>query len=316
MTGKIIMGISVFLVVPFLLICHVIGKKFLRNLNRKAPGEEFDADFDVSFYKNSPVRKMADEGMKYMETLPHEDVFINSHDGLRLHATYFPADENPKKFVVGIHGFQSHAWNEYAPHIAFYRSLGYSMILPDDRAHGYSEGRYITMGVKDRFDCVNWAKYIVDRFGNDVEILLHGVSMGGATVLSASAEKDLPKQVIGVISDCGFTCVEDAFAYQMKSMYHTSSKFPVKVCKWFAKHKAGFDFNDGRPIDRVKHSRVPILIVQGAVDPIVPPYMAKELYEACTSEKKLLMVEGASHAESIAIDEDGYHNAIHELFGI
>ena len=297
-------------------VCHLIGKKFLRNLTRKNPGEAFTADFDISFYQKSPLRKLAQDGMDYMETLPCEDVYITSQDGLKLHATLFPAGEKPKAFVLGIHGFQSHARNEFGPHIAYYRSLGFSMLLPDDRAHGYSEGQYITMGVKDRRDCVEWAKYLVKRFGPDTRILLHGVSMGGAAVLSASGESDLPSQVIGVVSDCGFTCVEEAFAFQVQNLYHVPSVVPVLVTRWYAKHRAGFDFDEARPIDQVKKARVPILFAQGAEDCIVPAWMAQKLYDACTAPKKLLLVPGASHAESVAIDPAGYHKAIEELFGL
>ena len=312
----VLFGVLLLLLIGFLLLCHKVGCIFVKNLTRKNPGEKFSADIDVSFYEKSPVRKLAQEGLTYMDTLPQEDVYITSLDGLKLHAEIFPAEDCPKKFVLGIHGFQSHARNEYAPHIAFYQSIGFSMLLPDDRAHGYSEGQYITMGVKDRRDCISWANYLVERFGEDIQILLHGVSMGGATVLSASGEADLPSQVIGVVSDCGFTSVEAAFTHQLQSMFHISPALPVKICAWYAKHKAGFDFNEARPIDQVKKSKVPIFFVQGSDDFMVPQEMAKQLYEACSSPKRLLIVEHANHAESIAIDPEGYHQAIHELFGI
>ena len=306
-------AVLVVLLAAFFGVCRMIGKKFLKNLARKNPGEKFTPDIDISFYKNGPLPKLAEKGMAYMDTLPQEDVYITSRDGLKLHALLIPAGDSPKNFVLGIHGFQSHARNEFAPHIAYYHSLGYSMLLPDDRAHGYSEGQFITMGVKDRLDCVDWAKYLVERFGDDCRILLHGVSMGGATVLSASAEEELPKQVIGAVSDCGFTCVEEAFAAQVQHLFHIPPAFPVRVCRWYAKHRAGFDFEEARPIDQVKKAKIPIFFVQGVEDCMVPCDMARRLYEACTSPKELLMVEKASHAESIALDPEGYHRGIEKL---
>lgn len=293
-----------------------IENMFLHNLQRKNPGEEFSADIDVSFYQNSPVIDMAEQGLAYMEIVQKEDVYIDSYDHLKLHATLFPIENHPKKFVIGIHGFQSHALNEFAPHIQFYHSLGFSMLLVDDRAHGYSEGDYITMGVKDRLDCIAWAQYLVKRYGQDVQIILHGVSMGGATVLSASGEASLPKQVIGTISDCGFTSVEEALNVQIKNLFHIPSSFIVQVCKSVALYRAKFDFDEAKPIEQVKHSKVPILFVQGSEDRIVPSYMAEKLYEACSTKKKLLLVENANHAESIAMDTKAYHDAICELFQI
>lgn len=314
--GKWVLLIVLVILTAFLLLCRLIGTKFMQNLARQQPGQKFSADIDVSFYKNGPLYPIARQGMAYMETLPCEDVYITSQDGLKLRGQFFPAEGGGQKIVLGIHGFQSHARNEFAPHIAFYRALGFSMLLPDDRAHGLSQGEHITMGVKDRRDCVSWAKYLVERFGPDCQILLHGVSMGGATVLSASGEEDLPEQVMGVVSDCGFSSVQDALSFQMNAMYHMPPALPLMVCRWYAKHKAGFDFDEARPIDQVKHAKVPILFAQGTEDFLVPRRMAEQLYAACSSPKKLLMVEGASHAESVAVDPEGYHRAIHELFGI
>ena len=308
--------IVVVLVCVFLALCHKIGANFTRNLKRQQPGEKFTEDIDISFYTNGPLPKLAEKGVAYMKTLPHQDVYITSEDGLKLHATLFPAPGDSPNYVIGIHGFQSHAWNEFAPYIQFYHSIGFGMLLPDDRAHGDSEGEFITMGVKDRRDCICWAKYLVERFGPKTRILLHGVSMGGATVLSASGEKDLPEQVLGVVSDCGFTSAKESFSCQIQSMYHIPPEFPVRVCQWYALHRAGFDFREARPIDQVQHAKVPILFVQGADDIMVPEFMAHKLYEACSSPKKLLIVDHANHAESIAVAPDQYHEAIHQLFHI
>ena len=311
-----VLAVLAVLALLFLGICGFIGHKFLRNLKRKNPGDKFKADIDVSFYQNSPHKIAAEKGLKLMDTLAHEDVYLTSRDGLKLHATLFPAPEPGKRFVLGIHGFQSKAWHEFAPYIAFYHSLGFSMLLPDDRAHGLSEGKYITMGVKDRLDCVDWAKYLVQQYGEDCRILFHGVSMGGATVISASAEEDLPPQVFGTVSDCGYTSVEDQLDFQLKSLFHIPPAFPKAVCRWFARHVAGFDIHEAQPIDRIRKCRVPILIVQGTEDFLVPKEMAYQLCSACTAKKRMLMVRHASHAESIAVEPESYHKAIREFFEI
>ena len=310
----IIIGI---LLILFLGLCHLIGKQFLGNLKKRQPGEKFNVkNMDISFYTNGPLAKIAKNGLAYIDTLEKEDVYIESFDHLKLHGYLFMLNQNSKKFLIGVHGFQSHALNEFAPHIRYYQEKGFNLLLVDDRAHGYSEGEYITMGVKDRLDVINWAKYLVEEYGTDIKILLHGVSMGAATVLSTSSEKGLPTQVKGIISDCGFSSNEAAFANQIKTLYKINPNLILKICKWYAKHRAGFDFAEARPIDQVKNSRVPILFVQGVNDFMVPKQMAVDLYTACSSKKKLLLVEGANHAESIAINPNGYHRAIEELFDI
>ena len=187
------------------------------------------------FYIDSPHYKVSRKGMKFMDTIPVEDAYMTSRDGLKLHAYIYPAETETKKFVLGIHGYRSYARPEYGPYIEFYRSLGYNMLLPDDRAHAPSEGKYIGFGVLDRLDCVDWAKYIVKTYGEDVEILLHGVSMGGATVLAASGEEDLPKQVKGITADCGFSSAQEVISYTFKTMMHLPTKPLMPIIEFFAK---------------------------------------------------------------------------------
>ena len=269
-------------------------------------------------YVGTPHYNVSRAGMAIMKTLPCEDLTMTSRDGLKLHAYLFPAEGESakKKFVIGVHGYKSYSRPEYGPYIEFYRSLGYSMVLPDDRAHAPSEGKYIGFGVLDRLDCVDWAKTLVKTYGEDIEIRLHGVSMGGATVLAASGEEDLPKQVKGIVSDCGFSQAWDVLSYELKEMAH----FPVKpflpICEKICEHRAGFNFHDFAPVDQVKKSKTPILVVHGTKDPMVPVRMAQEIYDAIASRKRLLIVPEAGHGESIAFAPDEYHQAIREFFEI
>ena len=267
------------------------------------------------YYIGTPHYKVSQAGLKVMKNMTYEDAYIQSRDDLKLHAYMFPANEKPKKFVIGVHGYRSYARPEYAPYIEFYQSLGYSMLLPDDRAHRPSEGDYIGFGVLDRLDVVDWAKYLVKTYGEDVEIIMHGVSMGGATVCAASGEEDLPKQVKGIVSDCAFSNAWDVLHYQLQDVAHLPADYILPKVEKLAEKKAGFNFHDYSAVEQVKKASVPMLFVQGEEDPMVPAYMAQELYDACASkEKRLLVVPKAGHGESIAFAPDEYHELICELF--
>ena len=270
------------------------------------------------YYVGTPHYKVSQAGLKVMKNMEYQDVYLTSRDGLKLHAYLFPAgEETPKKFVIGVHGYRSYARPEYAPYIEFYQSLGYSMLLPDDRAHRPSEGDYIGFGVLDRLDCVDWAKYLVETYGEDVEILLHGVSMGGATVCAASGEADLPAQVKGIVSDCAFSNAWDVLNHQLGEVGHLPAEKILPHVEKLCQKKAGFNFHDYSALEQVQKATVPMLFVQGQEDPLVPAHMAQELYDACGSEKKeLLLVPQAGHGESIAFAPEEYHRLIRELFGI
>ena len=269
-----------------------------------------------SYYVGTPHYKVSRAGMAKMENMPNEDLYLKSRDGLQLHGYLFPAEEDQKKFVIGVHGYRSYARPECAPYVEFYHSQGFHMLMVDDRAHAPSEGEYIGFGVLDRLDVVDWCKYLVRTYGEDIQILLHGVSMGGATVLAASGEEDLPSQVIGITSDCGFSSPREILSYQLQEAAHLPAKWIMPPLEKLCREKIGFDFDTYSAINQVKKAKVPILFVQGMEDTMVPPYMVDELYEACASSKRILKVPEAGHGESIAFDPEGYHTAIIEHFGL
>ena len=135
----------------------------------------------------------------------HEEIYLESFDGLRLHATWFPAgEEEITKAVICFHGYSSCGMNDYVGLSDYYLRKGYSMLIVDERAHGKSQGEYIGFGCLDRKDALSWINWITGRCGGQVQIVLHGISMGAATALMTTGLA-LPVQVKGVISDCAFT---------------------------------------------------------------------------------------------------------------
>ena len=311
-TMWVLLSLLVFL--PILVIAFT-GSLFLFTMKKSKSGK-FNVPFmDISFYLNSPIMDMIKDGIAYMKQAKQEDIEVKSFDGLTLRGYYFPAPNgNHKKVVVGMHGFKSSPANEYSPYIKFYQSMGYDMIIPYERAHGKSDGKYISMGVHERLDTVSWANYAVQKLGDDIEILLHGVSMGAAAVASSSCE-NLPQQVKGIISDCAFNSVFDETIFQLNHSFHIPKMF-VYLCNIFAKIFIKYDFKSNSAEQAVKNSKVPILFVHGRLDQIVPVESSIRLYNACTSKKKLFIVENANHAESFARDNEKYVKTFKEFFNI
>lgn len=233
-----------------------------------------------------------------------EDVFIKSDDNLKLHATLLRSKSN-KNCVICFHGYTSKGLNDYGTISKFYIEQGFNMLIVDERAHGDSEGTYIGFGVLDRYDVVKWIEYAIKLFGNDVNIMLHGDSMGATTVLLASG-LNLPKNVKAIVADCGFTSAYDVFSHILKRDYHIP-EFPImNVTEIMTRKKAGYGYNDASTLDAVASTDIPILFVHGDKDDFVPPWMSEKNYEACKSEKELLIVKGADHAESYYIDTPAF----------
>lgn len=258
-------------------------------------------------------REFIGERKNYMMAQPHEDVYLRSQDGLRLHATWFPVGDQ-KKAVICFHGYTSQGMSDYIGLSGYYLKKGYSMLLVDERAHGESEGEYIGFGCLDRMDAKNWNSWLVRRTGEDVQILLHGTSMGGATVLMASG-LELPPQVKGIISDCGFTSAKEVFTHVLHSMYHLPAFPMIQIASLVNKKKAGYTLGECNAAKEVQKAEVPILLIHGSADTFVPCRMCEEIYENCASEKKKLIVDGAAHAESYYKDTTAYENALNEFIG-
>ena len=255
---------------------------------------------------------------------PHEDVYITSFDGLKLHATYFPGMEDEagrpadvsgvKKAVICFHGYTGEGLSNHIAIADYFLKKGYAMLMPDARAHGESEGEYIGFGCLDRKDALSWVNWLIGKCGNDVAIMLHGTSMGGATVLMASG-LDLPCQVKGIVSDCGFTSPKEVFTHVLNHMYHLPAFPAIQGADLINKRLAGYGMDECNAKYEVQKAKVPILFIHGSSDTFVPVSMCHEIYENCASPKRKLIVEGAAHAESYYKDRADYEKVLTEFAG-
>lgn len=252
------------------------------------------------------AKDIIDANVNALKELSWEDVYITSFDGLRLHGYYHQGKEGAP---VGIffHGYRSIPFLDGSGGGELCRERDYSMLLVDQRGLGQSEGRAITMGTKEMRDCVDWVKYTVNRCGEDVKIMLLGVSMGAATVVMASG-LGLPSNVKCILADCGYTSPKDIMRSVIKAM-----KLPVELAYFVVRLGGrlfgGFDLEDAAAVELVKHSKTPTLFIHGEKDTFVPTYMSCEMYEACGAEKKLVIIDEAIHGMSYYVDNPSYRQA-------
>lgn len=238
---------------------------------------------------------------------PYEPVRITSRDNLILFGRYYhQADGAPLEIM--FHGYHGTGARDFCGGFHLAWEAGHNVLLVDQRAHGESEGKVITFGIREREDCVDWCRYAVRRFGSEVKIWLAGVSMGASTVLMAS-ELPLPPQVQGIMADCPY----DSPAEIVKKVAR-DFRVPLSVLYPLARMGArlfgNFDLEGASPMEAVKKAKVPILFIHGEDDRYVPCDMGRRDYEACASEKMLFTVPGAGHCLSYLVDEEGYRKAV------
>lgn len=243
--------------------------------------------------------------------LTYEDVWIVSHDGLRLHARYYHiADGAPLQIM--FHGYRSAAVRDFCGGLQTALEMGYNALLPDQRAHGESEGKYLSFGVLERRDCLDWVLYATGRFGAATRIVLYGMSMGAATVLMA-AGLSLPENVIGIAADCGYTSPREIISKVIAEMgYPVSLVYPM--IRLGGRLFARFDTQSASTEDAMRRCRIPVLFIHGEDDRFVPCEMSRRNYELCASEnKRLLIVPHAGHGISYFEDEGTYLGAVREF---
>lgn len=235
-----------------------------------------------------------------------ERVEVVSDDGLTLVGEMYRRDGS-HKWLLGFHGYTSSRAG-FRDIAAFYAARGFNVLLPDLRAHGESEGKYIGMGWLDRKDALKWIDLIVET-DPEAEIVLHGVSMGGATVMMTAGEA-LPDNVKGIVEDCGYTSVWDIFADELDYLFGLPT-FPLLNTAGFAgKLLAGYDFSEASSVDQLAKAAVPVLFLHGSEDNFVRTDMVYEVYDACPTEKDILVVEGAGHGEAYLMDPDLYFDTV------
>ena len=238
-----------------------------------------------------------------------EEITVESFDGLKLLAYNLPA-QNAKGTWLLIHGHQSGPLREYAGLAKFFHNLGYNVVLPYQRAHGKSEGTYITFGIKERYDVRDWLLKVNEIYGDSLPLYLEGISMGCATVLM-SLSFDLPSNLKSVVADCGYTSpYEIMWKVAKKDKHVPLVRLVLALGNVMANLLADFDFNEYDTFKGLRYNHLPVLFIHGTEDKFVPIEMSIANYQYCTSEKFLFLVEKCPHAIAYFIDEEGYHKVL------
>ncbi len=245
-------------------------------------------------------------------SLPHEDVYIKSHDGLKLHARLYEKDPSAP-FIIQCHGYHSYSLIDFCGACPYTYDLGYNVLLIDQRAHGESEGTIITFGDRESRDITNWAKFLNKRYGNGIKIVLYGVSMGAASVILASARDDLPENVKGVFADCPFSSSEGIIRKVITGM-NVNVGFAYSLVKLGARLYGNFSPKTSDARAAIAKSKIPTVLVHGDADGYVPYEMSVELRDAANGRVPLHTFEGADHVTSYSTHPERYEKLLSDFY--
>ena len=240
----------------------------------------------------------------------NETVMMQAFDNTKLIGHYYEREKGAP-LIVFFHGLWGHSYLDGVPIYRITQKHNWNLLLCDLRAQGDSEGEFSTLGVLEKYDCLDWVEWAQNRFGDKNPIFLMGVSTG-ASIAMMSSNLGLPKSVRGIIDDCGFTSTMEMIDVNCKS--HLPDYIPTRMFDFFVEMGTSvwghFCISKADACKAVSQTDIPILIIHGDRDTQAPLSMAYRLYDSCSSEKQLYVVHGANHAENYRKNPEGYENVI------
>lgn len=243
-----------------------------------------------------------------IQKLPHDIIEIKSHDHLTLKGVYYPNDNGGNGTVICVHGYTSHAEREWAFPGLFYLSLGYNVLIPYQRAHGLSEGKYITFGALEHLDMLKWVNK-VNETNPDAPIIIHGLSMGGGIALDL-ADKDM-KNVKGIIADAPSVSIKAFFENIAKEVFKKNSdKVAIFAMERFRK-EFGADVKEFESVEIVSHSKYPILLSAGSNEHLEELFENIKRVNPQTTE--IIILPDCNHGNGMYKQTELYQKVIQEF---
>ncbi len=285
----VIVGLLIILIPGLLVSTHVVYKEAFYNKRLE--------NAERSFLKGEQYKVFDDDIKKDIDATlkePYEDLEIKSYDGKILHGYLYKFNPNSKKVQIQFHGYKGEGRKSMGGYLQSAKENGLNCIIADHRSHGKSEGHIVSFGIKERKDVKKWVEKAIEIFGEDCEILVRGISMGGATVLM-SLDTNLPTNVKGIIADCPFSAPIDEL---LKTALESKTKLPAGPARLMLILAAAiwghFNVLESSAVSAVKNASTPILLIHGDDDRFVPHEFSERIARA-NDKIRFVTISGAGH---------------------
>lgn len=272
-------------------------------------GKDIEGSWNYLFDTYPETRTWIDS-LQQAEAL--KDTFIYNEKGIKLHAYYADAQHPTSQTAVIIHGYTDNAIRMMMLGYMYHKELGFNILLPDLQYSGLSEGNALQMGWLDRKDVMQWMDVAHDIYGDSIQMVVHGISMGGATTMMISGEPQ-PYYVKCFIDDCGYTSVWEQFSKELKEQFGLPP-FPLMyTSSWLCDMTKDWNFQEASALKQVAQCTLPMLFIHGDKDDYVPTWMVYELYKVKPEPKELWIVPHADHAKSYLLNRKEYTEKVKQF---
>jgi hypothetical protein len=218
--------------------------------------------------------------------LPHEDVWLTAEDGVRIHGWYLPVPRARWVTLVS-HGNAGNISHRLDRALLLQARLRSSVFLYDYRGYGASEGSPDEAGTYR--DARAAYRYLVEqKHVRPDELVLFGESLGSAVAL----ELALARPAAALVLEAPFTSVPD--------VARTTLFAPL----------APFVRTRYDSLARVPRLRMPLLVMQGDRDEVIPPALGRRLFDAAPRPKRYYAIPGAGHNDTYLVGGEAYWKAL------
>lgn len=294
------MGIAIVIIILVILLLFVAAASYLLSSYLVHPKlfsieEARECEMGKRYWRN-------------YDELEKTDYIVTAKDGCTLHAICIPAKKPSKKYVIISHGY-TYNWCGSVKYMHIFRDCGCNCILYDDRGHGENTPTLCTMGIGESGDLLALIEDAFCRYGEDIEIGLHGESMGAAITTLALGQK--PRVDFAVI-DCGYADLMNVLQHKIQTQFHLPPIlcYPASlVCKLCF----GYRFEDVLPIEALADNEIPVCFIHGEQDDFIFYENSVRMHKATKGYGELHLFPGADHAESFASDEERYRRIVRDF---
>lgn len=249
---------------------------------------------DCSLTDEEEQKRMYAEGNAWYDRYVDKisDVQVVS-DGFNLFGEY--VDFGFDKAVIIIAGRTEGC--KYSYYFAEpYRLSGYNVLVIDNRCHGLSDGKYVSLGLREYEDILKWGELLHDKFNNE-KIVIHGICIGSATALYTLTAKNCPSYFAGMVADGMYADFRESIKNHMIEQKRKNISICLALLTFYFKLVTGKRMVKQGPINVIDKLDKPILFIYSKQDIYSVPEKGQELFDKCKSKKKLVWFDFGAHSK-------------------
>lgn len=300
----VIIAILGVLLILFIIALYRLYWLTFKNHKKKEIDDYYYLDHHFYDAYRETITKQIEEIRGYR----YQELWIKSYRNYKLFGRYYRDYDNAPT-IIFVHGFRSTGIRDFAIAIPTMIKEGYNVLVIDQRGQGKSDGNKLCFGELERFDVLEWTKKIIELEGNDVKIIYFGLSMGASAVLM-SESLELPSNVTGIIADSPYSNPIEAIREVAQYQLHVNKYIAGFMAYLASLIFAHFNLNKTDCMRSIKGKSLPILLIQGDQDRLVPMWMCQEIVDSNKDAIQLEVFKGAGHMLSGFTETERYQKLI------